>query len=77
MNNRKERASSSPDTGANDTSSIVEDVQQGELTGAKAAEKLQEAARRRAAEEGPELDTNEDGTITRGGFGSGQGMECG
>ena len=77
MDNRKERASGSPDADTDDTSRIVEDVQQGELTGAEAAEKLQEAARRRAAEEGPELDTNEDGTITRGGFGSGQGMERG
>ena len=54
---------------------VVDQVEQGELTGAEAAERLQQAARRRVAEEGPALDTDEDGTITTGGFGSGQGME--
>lgn len=77
MDNRKERASGSPETGTDDSSAIVDAVQEGEMTGSEAAEKLQEGARRRTAEEGPALDTNEDGTITRGGFGSGQGMERG
>jgi len=50
-------------------------VQSGELTTEQAAAKLQQAARRQAAEHGPTLDTDSDGTITTGGFGSGQGME--
>ena len=53
---------------------LVEKVQQGELTSVEANDQLQAAARRRAAEHGPELDTDEDGTISSGGFGSGQGM---
>jgi hypothetical protein len=47
----------------------------GELTGDEAARLLQQAARRKAATGGPELDTDEEGRITLGGFGSEQGME--
>lgn len=54
---------------------IVDDVESGELTSEQAAERLQQAARREAAEHGPTLDTNEDGRITIGGPGSGQGMK--
>jgi hypothetical protein len=54
---------------------VVDAVETGELTGDQAAEQLQQAARRQVAEEGPTLDTDSDGTITGGGFGSGQGME--
>ena len=54
---------------------VVDAVQTGELTGDQAAEELQQAARRQVAEHGPTLDTDSDGTITSGGFGSGQGME--
>lgn len=54
---------------------VDEAVQRGELTGQQAAELLQQAERRRAAEEGPSSDTNADGVITQGGFGSGQGMQ--
>lgn len=49
-------------------------VARGELTQAQANEQLQAAARRHAAEHGPDMDTDEDGQITSGGFGSGQGM---
>ena len=54
---------------------VVDAVETGDLTGDQAAEQLQQAARRRVAEEGPALDTDADGTITTGGFGSGQGMQ--
>ena len=47
----------------------------GEITGAQAAEQLQQAARRQTAERGPGSDTDADGLITTGGKGSGQGME--
>ena len=47
----------------------------GEITSDEAARMLQQAARRRAATEGTELDTDEEGRITLGGFGSEQGME--
>lgn len=50
-------------------------VERGELSSVQAADLLQQAARRRTAEEGPAIDTDSDGTITTGGFGSGQGME--
>lgn len=53
---------------------VIDAVEHGDLTGDQAAEQLQQAARRRVAEEGPSLDTNQDGIITEGGFGSGQGM---
>lgn len=53
---------------------LVDAVESGELTSDQATEQLQQAARRQVAEEGPALDTNEDGTITQGGFGSGRGM---
>ena len=53
---------------------LEEAVAAGEITGAQAAERLQQAERRRAAEEGPATDTDADGLITTGGFGSGQGM---
>jgi hypothetical protein len=49
-------------------------VRAGEITGEQAAELLQQAARRETAEHGPTLDTDEEGRITTGGFGSGQGM---
>lgn len=54
---------------------VDEAMQRGELTTQQAAELLQQAERRRAAEEGPSSDTNADGIITQGGFGSGQGMQ--
>ena len=54
---------------------IDEAMRAGELTGDQAAELLQQAARRHAAEEGPTFDTNADGTVSQGGFGSGQGMQ--
>jgi hypothetical protein len=54
----------------------VEDaVQSGDLTTDEAARQLQQAARRRTAESGPDLDTDQEGLITTGGSGSGQGME--
>jgi hypothetical protein len=49
-------------------------VQAGEITTEQAAEILQAAQRRHTAEHGPDLDTDEDGQVTTGGFGSGQGM---
>jgi hypothetical protein len=49
-------------------------LKSGELTRTQANEILQAAERRHTAEHGPDLDTNEDGVITEGGFGSGQGM---
>ena len=53
---------------------IAEAVQRGELSTVEAAERLQAEARRHVAEQGPDLDTDEDGQITNGGFGAGQGM---
>lgn len=53
---------------------IARRLQSGELTGEQAAELLQAAQRRHTAEHGPDLDTNEEGVVTTGGFGSGQGM---
>lgn len=50
------------------------DVESGRLTPEQASDRMQEAARREAAEHGPTLDTDADGTTTSGGFGSGQGM---
>jgi hypothetical protein len=50
-------------------------VRAGDLSTEQAAEVLQAAERRHTAEHGPDLDTNEEGIITTGGFGSGQGME--
>ena len=58
-----------------DPEEIEGKVQAGELTGDEAARLLQQAARRKAAMEGPELDTDEEGKMTLGGFGSEQGME--
>lgn len=49
-------------------------VQAGEITTEQAAEILQAAQRRHTAEHGPDLDTDEEGHVTTGGFGSGQGM---
>jgi hypothetical protein len=49
-------------------------VERGEITQAEANERLQAAARRHAAEHGPDLDTDEEGRTTTGGFGAGQGM---
>src|SRR4051794_18112860 len=54
---------------------LEELIQRGELSTEQAAEVLQAAQRRHTAEFGPDLDTNEEGIITTGGFGSGQGME--
>lgn len=53
----------------------ADEVASGELTPTEATEQLQQAARREAAEHGPSLDTDEDGRITTGGAGSGQGMK--
>lgn len=52
-----------------------EEIASGEMTPQAASELMQAAARRHAAEHGPSSDTDADGLITRGGFGSGQGME--
>lgn len=49
-------------------------VAAGRLTGDQAADLLAAAARRKVAEQGPSMDTDEEGRITTGGFGSGQGM---
>ena len=49
-------------------------VERGEITRDEANERLQTDARRHTAEQGPDLDTDEEGQITTGGFGSGQGM---
>lgn len=51
------------------------EVESGAMTGDQAAEAMQQAARRQVAEQGPSLDTDADGTVTSGGFGSGQGMQ--
>ena len=51
------------------------EVESGEMTSDQAAEAMQQAARRRVAEHGPSLDTDAEGTVTTGGFGSGQGMQ--
>ena len=53
---------------------LEEKVASGVITRQEADEILQAAARRHTAEHGPDLDTDEEGRITRGGFGSGQGM---
>ena len=53
---------------------LVHAVERGEISHAEADELLRVAARRHAAEHGPDLNTDEEGTITRGGFGAGQGM---
>jgi hypothetical protein len=57
-----------------DSDALLERVRAGELTAEQAAELLQAAARRETAEHGPSLDTDEEGRITEGGFGAGQGM---
>ena len=49
-------------------------VAAGELSGDEAAALLEAAARRKTAEQGPTENTDEEGRITTGGFGSGQGM---
>ena len=53
---------------------LVHAVERGEITSDEANEELQAAARRHAAEHGPDLDTDEEGWVSTGGFGSGQGM---
>lgn len=53
---------------------VVDAVQSGEMSTLEASEQLQAEARRHVAEHGPDLDTDEDGKITTGGFGAGQGM---
>jgi hypothetical protein len=53
---------------------VVRAVERGELTSAEASEELQAAARRHAAEHGPDLDTDEDGRVSEAGFGAGRGM---
>jgi hypothetical protein len=50
-------------------------VKSGKLISDEAARLLRQAARRKAAKEGPELDTDEEGRITLGGSGFEQGME--
>lgn len=50
-------------------------VQAGELTNEQAAEILQAAARRDAAELGTTMPDNPMDRVTSGGFGSGQGMQ--
>lgn len=54
---------------------LAERVRKGELTPAQADALLQAAARRHAAEHGPDLDTDEEGLTTQSGFGTGQGMD--
>ncbi|HWV36331.1 MAG TPA: hypothetical protein VNZ55_11910 [Thermomicrobiales bacterium] len=49
-------------------------VESGEITREHADELLQTAARREIAENGPDRLPDEGGTVTEGGFGSGQGM---
>lgn len=63
------KTSDDPSAGA-----IGEAMRRGDITGEQAAEQLRQAARRQIAEHGPTEDTDGDGTITEGGFGSGQGM---
>jgi hypothetical protein len=75
MDDRRQRGFEPVDEVGAGLPDVEGDVQSGELTTEEAATRLQQAARRQAAEEGPTLDTDEDGTITSGGFGSGQGME--
>ena len=53
---------------------LVRAVERGEISHAEADERLQAAARRHTAEHGPDLDTDEEGTTTSGGFGARQGM---
>lgn len=50
---------------------LEEAVESGRITYRQADDRLQQAERRRAAEEGPSLDTDAAGRITQGGFGSG------
>ena len=54
---------------------LTAEVESGAMTNTQASEAMQRAARRQVAEHGPSLDTDADGTVTTGGFGSGQGME--
>ncbi len=54
---------------------LSEEVASSEMTGDQADEAMQQAARRQVAEHGPSLDTDAEGTVTSGGFGSGQGMQ--
>jgi hypothetical protein len=65
-----------------DPNAVLEDgaleslIAEGKLTRAEADEILQAAERRLDATEGPAPDpeTDDDGTVTEGGFGAGQGM---
>jgi hypothetical protein len=57
-----------------DGNELEEKVASGVISRQEADEILQAAARRHTAEQGPDLDTDEEGRITQGGFGSGQGM---
>jgi len=50
-------------------------VMAGEISTEQGAEVLQAAERRHTAEHGPDLDTDEEGIVRTGGFGSGQGMQ--
>ena len=75
MDDRTQRGFEPVEEVGADIPDVVGAVQSGELTGDQAAEQLQQAARRLVAEEGPTLDTDAEGTITTGGFGSGQGMQ--
>jgi len=54
---------------------LAQRVRNGELTSEQADALLQAAGRRRAAERGPDLDTDEEGLTTQSGFGTGQGMD--
>jgi hypothetical protein len=57
-----------------DSNELERKVESGEISRQEADDLLQAAARRHAAEHGPDLDTDEEGRITLGGFGSEQGM---
>jgi hypothetical protein len=57
-----------------DGDELEKKINAGEISRQEADELLQAAARRHTAEHGPDLDTDEEGRITLGGFGSEQGM---
>jgi len=57
-----------------DDPKLEQRVRSGEFTREEADALLEAAARRQIAEHGPDLDTDEEGLITEGGFGTGQGM---
>ena len=53
---------------------LAQAVERGDITETEANRTIQAAQRRHVAVDGPDLDTDEDGQITTGGFGAGQGM---